>query len=150
MRNAKDIFFRFVSLVMLLLCMFFAALTGMKMANADELSWTWTAPISRTDGTAFDMATEGQGYMVWFNDVLEVDTNGDPLMLSEGANGISKVFPSYGQICIDVATVDKDGRIGPKHSAVHGITGGTCKEVLAPPGSVTNLTVNIIVSPPAP
>lgn len=106
-------------------------------ARADNLQWSWTAPTTRTDGTPFDMATEGSGYQVWFNDVQEVDANGDPLLLSAGANQLTKIFPA-GQICAEFATKDVDGRVGPKSAPV-------CKDVLAPPGEPSNVTVTIII-----
>lgn len=98
---------------------------------ADDLQWSWTAPVARTDGTSFDMATEGAGYRVWFNDVLE------SIMLSAGSNALTKVFPA-GQVCAKFATVDIDGREGPQSAPV-------CKDVFAPPGAPSNVTVTIIV-----
>jgi len=98
---------------------------------ADTLTWSWTAPTARTDGTSFDMATEGKGYRVFFNGVA------DPTLLSEGSNGLEKTFPP-GQVCAEFTTVDLQDRESVKSPA-------SCKDVLAPPGAPSNVTVVITV-----
>jgi hypothetical protein len=91
------------------------------------------------------MATEGAGFLVKFNGVQELDSNGNPLLLSPGSNGIYKTFPESGEVCIELATVDVDGRVGPYNEAVNDATQTACKMVLAPPGGVSNLTVTITI-----
>jgi hypothetical protein len=115
------------------------------IAHADVLTWSWSAPTAREDGTAFDMATEGAGYQIKFNGVLELDPNGNPLLLGSGSNGVEKEFPA-GDICIEVATQDSEGRLGRFTEAVNNSTQTACKSVLTPPGEVTNLTVRITIT----
>jgi hypothetical protein len=114
--------------------------------HADTLTWSWSAPTAREDTSPFDMATEGAGFQIKFNGVLELDSNGNPLMLSPGANGIAKSFPT-GDVCIEVATQDIDGRLGRFTEAVNNSTQTACKSVLAPPGEITNLEVQITITP---
>jgi hypothetical protein len=112
---------------------------------ADELNWTWTAPTTRADGTPFDMATEGAGFLVKFNGVQELDGNGNPLLLEPGSNGLYKTFPQSGEVCISLATQDVDGRVGAYSEAVNDATQTACKTVLAPPGVINNLSVTIVI-----
>jgi hypothetical protein len=113
--------------------------------NADTLTWSWNAPTAREDSTPFDMTTEGAGYQIKFNGVLELDANGNPLLLSSGSNGIEKEFPA-GDVCIEVATQDTIGRLGRFTDAVNNSTQTACKRVLAPPGEITNLEVQITIT----
>lgn len=110
-------------------------------AYADTLTWSWQAPTARTDGSAFDMATEGAGYHVWFNGEPALNMNGEPLLLSVGANNLSRAFPT-GQVCAEFTTVDRDGRETPFRSDP------VCKSVLAPPGVPSSISVIITVTPP--
>ena len=104
----------------------------------DTLNWSWTAPVERSDGTSFDMATEGRGYGVYFNDVLEMDPDSptEMLLLSPGDNSLVKTFPP-GDICAELITVDTGNRESGKSER-------SCKVSLAPPGPPSNLTVTII------
>ena len=108
-------------------------LLTINQAHADTLTWSWTAPTARSDGTAFDMATEGKGYRVWFNGVAEQS------LLSGGANGLEKTFQP-GQVCAEFTTVDKQDRESIKSPP-------SCKDVMAPPGEPSNVTVTITVGP---
>jgi len=99
--------------------------------QADTLSWSWTAPTQRADGTLFDMSTEGQGYRVHFNGVAE------PVLLQPGDNALTKTFQS-GQVCAEFQTIDTEGRESIKSPP-------SCKDVLAPPGEPSNVTVTITV-----
>jgi len=114
-------------------------------AWSDNLSWTWTAPTTRVDGTAFDMATEGSGYYVWFNGVLMEDASGNPVLLTKDNNNITKVETGTTTVCIALATVDVDGRVGPDSVSKGAIS---CKEAKAPPGHPTEINVKIIFDPP--
>ena len=111
-------------------------LIPMSVQADDVLRWDFEDPVARTDGTPFDMITEGRGYWVYFNDVLEMDANGDMLLLSPGTNTLTKTFPP-GDICAEFITVDTAGRESVKSER-------SCKESLAPPGPPSNLTVTII------
>lgn len=122
------------------------AMLAVSVVHADTLNWSWDAPTTRTDGTPFDMTNDGAGYQIMFNGVLEMDGSGNPLLLSPGANGLSKDFPA-GDVCIQVATQDTDGRLSTFTDAVNDSSQTACKGVLAPPGQVTNITVTITVVP---
>ena len=100
-------------------------------ALADTLDWKWTAPVERTDGTAFDMTTEGQGYRVFFNGVAETT------LLDPGSTVLIKVFPA-GEVCAEFTTVDTEGRESIKSPP-------SCKTVKAPPGEPSNVTVTVTV-----
>jgi len=115
------------------------------VAAADNLTWTWTAPTARTDGTAFDMATEGAGYYVWFNGVPMTDANGDPVLLTKDNNNITKVETTSTTICIALATVDVDGRVGPDSVSMGEVS---CKDAKAPPGNPTQINVRVLFDPP--
>ena len=97
----------------------------------DTLNWSWTAPTQRADGTLFDMNTEGQGYRVIFNGVAE------PVLLQPGDNALTKTFQS-GQVCAEFQTIDTQGRESIKSPP-------SCKDVLAPPGEPSNVTVTITI-----
>lgn len=125
---------------------FITALLLTSTANADTLTWAWEAPVERSDGSAFDMSSEGAGYQVMFNGVLEVDTDGSPLLLSNGANGLSKDFPA-GDVCIQLATQDAEGRLSTFTEAVNNASQTACKRVNAPPNAPTNITVTITIVP---
>jgi len=101
------------------------------LAMADTLTWSWTAPTQRTDGTLFDMSTEGKGYRVYFNGVAEAQ------LLQPGDIDLVKTFPQ-GQVCAEFQTVDPEDRESVLSSP-------SCKAVLAPPGEPSNVTVTIIV-----
>ena len=105
--------------------------SGSRTAAADTLDWTWTAPVERTDGTAFDMDTEGQGYRVFFNGVAETT------LLDPGSTVLIKVFPA-GEVCAEFTTVDTEGRESIKSPP-------SCKTVKAPPGEPSNVTVTVTV-----
>jgi hypothetical protein len=113
-------------------------------AQADTLVWSWEAPTTRADDTPFDMMTEGAGYQIMFNGVLELNSDGTPLLLSPGAHGIEKTFPA-GDVCIQLATQDNEGRLSAFTDAVNNETQTACKEVKAEPGQATSITVKIKV-----
>ena len=106
--------------------------------HADEVTWTWNAPTDRIDGTPLDFATEGAGYHVWFDGVQEMDSNGDPLLLSVGPNNLTKAFPA-GEICAKLTAVDLEGRES-------GFSNEACATVVAPPGAPSNVTVTVVIS----
>jgi hypothetical protein len=110
------------------------ALIAAFAAHADDLTWSWNAPTKRTDGAAFNMATEGAGYWLYLNGAKE------PSMLLPGSTKLIKTVPASGSFCAEFSTQDVDGREGPKSTAV-------CKDVLAPPGAPTSVTVTITISP---
>jgi len=101
------------------------------LVRADTLDWSWTAPTERTDGTAFDMDTEGQGYRVFFNGVAEAT------LLDPGSTALIKTFPA-GEVCAEFTTVDTEGRESVKSPP-------SCKTVLSPPGAPNNVTVTITI-----
>ena len=83
--------------LMSLLLMFSAA------ATADTLTWTWTPPTERTDGTPLT-PEEIAGYRFMLNDVEQ------PALLTGGENNLILEAAS-GDQCGQFATEDTEGRV---------------------------------------
>ena len=109
-------------------------------ATADTLSWSWTPPDSRVDGTPLT-AEEIAGYHFMINGVLVVDNTvlGDvPVLLSDGLNTMDYVAAA-GTICAQFATVDTEARESDFTEPE-----AACKESKTRPGKPFNLEVTIV------
>ena len=113
-------------------------LTG--SATADTLSWSWTPPDARVDGTPLP-AEEIAGYHFMINGALIMENTllGDvPVLLSDGLNTMDYVAAA-GTICAQFATVDTEARESDFTEPE-----AACKKSKARPGKPFNLEVTIV------
>lgn len=100
-------------------------------AQADDLTWTWTAPTARTDGTPL-AASEIEGYRLRLNGAVRTS------LLSAGSTTLVEVVSAAGDVCAEFQTVDTDGRESTWTAPV-------CKTVMAAPNPPSSVTVTIII-----
>ena len=111
-----------------ILAIFFLLLFSVA-ATADTLTWTWTPPDSRTDGTPL-LPEEIAGYRFMLNDIEQ------PALLTGGENNLIMDIP-LGEQCGRFATEDTDGRMSV-------FTDPVCKTAKGPPGKPVSVTVKIV------
>ena len=111
-----------------ILAIFFLLLFSVA-AMADTLTWTWTPPDARTDGTLLP-PEEIAGYRFMLNDIEQ------PNLLTGGENNLI-LEASSGNQCGQFATEDTEGRVSIWTDPV-------CKDTKAPPGNPNSVTVVII------
>lgn len=97
------------------------------LVQADTINVTWTAPTTRTDGTPLAASEIGK-YEV-FSDGAYVQEVG------AGMTTLDFTMTS-GQHCLQMRTVDTDGRAGP-------LSAEKCFTILAPPNQMT-INVNVV------
>jgi len=97
-------------------------------ALADTLTWEWTPPTERTDGTALTIE-EIAGYAFMLNGVEQPD------LLTGGENNLILDIP-LGEQCGSFATEDTEGRRSVWTEPV-------CKVAKGPPGKPANVNVTI-------
>jgi len=98
-------------------------------ALADTLTWTWTPPTEREDGTLLTVE-EIAGYGFMLNGIEQ------PALLTGGENNLILEIP-LGEQCGQFLTEDTEGRRSIWTDPV-------CKTAKAPPGSVSSVNVKIV------
>ena len=97
-------------------------------AQADILTWEWTPPTERTDGTAL-LPEEIEGYGFILNGVEQ------PNLLTGGENNLILDIP-LGEQCGQFATEDVNGRRSVWTDPV-------CETAKGPPGKPSSVNVTI-------
>ena len=109
------------------------------VAMADTLTWTWTPPDAREDGTPLP-ADEIAGYGMMINGAVITETNvlGEtvPLLLDDGSNAMDYVA-DLGEQCAQFNTVDTEGRESV-------FTDPSCKVAKGLPGKPVSVNVTIV------
>ena len=111
-----------------ILALFFVMMFSV-VATADTLTWTWTPPDSRVDGTLL-LPEEIAGYRFMLNDIEQ------PAILTGGENNLILDIP-LGEQCGQFATEDTDGRMSV-------FTDPVCKTAKGPPGQPVSVSVKIV------
>jgi len=96
---------------------------------ADTLTWEWTPPTERTDGTPLAL-DEIAGYRMILNGVEQ------PTLLTGGENNLTLEAP-LGEQCGSFATEDTEGRMSV-------FTDPVCKTAKGPPGKPVSVSVKIV------
>ena len=98
-------------------------------AKADILTWEWTPPTERTDGTAL-LPEDIEGYGFMLNGVEH------PSLLTGGENNLILDIP-LGEQCGSFSTVDTEGRRSVWTDPV-------CTTAKGPPGKPSSVNVHIV------
>ena len=98
------------------------------VAMADTLTWTWTPPDAREDGTLL-APEEIAGYRFILNDIEQ------PTLLTGGENNLILDIP-LGEQCGQFATEDTEGRLSV-------FTDPVCKTAKGQPGKPVSVNVTI-------
>ena len=107
----------------------FLAIVFSTPAHADTLTWTWTPPDARTDGTPL-LPEEIAGYRFMLNTIEQ------PNLLTGGENNLILDIP-LGEQCGQFATEDTEGRLSV-------FTDPVCKTAKGLPGKPVSVNVTIV------